>query len=218
MYHVRMQPAYINFYCIFTHIFACNLNKYMFFHQGKPSAGGMALPTGAKWQCHNTCGPAWIVDMKVILQYPFMTCIMNIFQWCLTHYYGRGCAGCSQSSRHQGYVLGQVKSSQQRLLGMILAFDSVGLQGWNLVGKCRVNGATVMHGCASMCLSVWFCEGLWVKGYIDEHDIYSFYCRVYQQEGACMIPGGRGLPNWSDVSYIKDKKQVLFKMPLFLLF
>ena len=39
----------------------------------QPSAGHMALPSGTKWQCHNTCGPACMVDMKVIPQFPFKT-------------------------------------------------------------------------------------------------------------------------------------------------
>ena len=45
----------------------------------------MALPTGAKQQYHNTCGPDRMVDMKVIPYYPFMMFILNIFRQYFTH-------------------------------------------------------------------------------------------------------------------------------------
>ena len=39
-------------------------------------------------------------------------------------------------------------------LGMSAAFNWVGLQGSNLVKRCRVSGATVIHVGASVCPSV----------------------------------------------------------------
>ena len=38
----------------------------------------MALPTCTKWQCQNTCGPVWVMHMKVIPHYQLMTLILNI--------------------------------------------------------------------------------------------------------------------------------------------
>ena len=52
-------------------------SKHIFFHLGSQVLVMWALPAGAKWQCNNTCGPAYMVHLKVIPQYPFMTLILN---------------------------------------------------------------------------------------------------------------------------------------------
>ena len=72
-----MQPAYLSLIA-FLHIFLYIGLFCIFLTFRQPSTGHMGLPTGTKWQCHNTCGLAWMVDMKVISHYPFMMFTLNI--------------------------------------------------------------------------------------------------------------------------------------------
>ena len=44
----------------------------------QPNVGHMALPSGTKWQCHNTFGPVCMVDMKVILHHLFVTFVFDL--------------------------------------------------------------------------------------------------------------------------------------------
>ena len=64
MIHVSCKKAYTNFMA-FLHIFCMYVDTvHVFFSFRQPNAGHMALPTGTKWQCHNTCGPACMVNIK----------------------------------------------------------------------------------------------------------------------------------------------------------
>ena len=64
MYHVGMKPAYI-YFIAFLHIFCMYVDSLHVFPFRQPSAGHMALPTGAMLQCHNKCGPTCKMEMKV---------------------------------------------------------------------------------------------------------------------------------------------------------
>ena len=76
---VRMQPAYINFIAFYTYlcVYVDSLHVFPF---RQPTVGHMAVPSGDKWQCHNTCGPTCMVDIKVIPHYLFMTFILDPFR------------------------------------------------------------------------------------------------------------------------------------------
>ena len=79
MYHVEVQPAYINFITFYAYfcMYASSLPVSPF---RQPNAGHIALPCSAKQQCHNTCGPACGMDMKLIPHYLIVTFVLNFLK------------------------------------------------------------------------------------------------------------------------------------------
>ena len=70
------------------------------------------------------------------------------------------------------------------LLGMSITFDWEIIQGWNLMGLCRVSGPIVVYGYASVCVCVpvQFGEGYEWKGTL-ESIVFLYFIAVYTNQG-----------------------------------
>ena len=110
-----------------------------------------------------------------------MTLILISLGWCLTHQHGRGWICCSKVLV-VGVHFRPGRGKSAKLLGMSVAFDWLEPQGWNLVRTCRVSGATVVYGCASVCMLLCLWDRYeWRVHICDLFIFYPYYCVMWNE-------------------------------------